>query len=80
MLLHMKKLAALVAVSCLSIAAPVFACPGHSESTTEAPRTAEKDKADKTEKTDKTAKTEKAKTEKTEKKDTAKKPDKVSSK
>jgi hypothetical protein len=78
----MKKLATLITVASLSIAAPAFACPGHDDAAA-APKTAEKAKeapkkdAPKAE-TPKPTETAKAKV--APKKEEPKKPEKVSAK
>jgi hypothetical protein len=75
----MKKLATLIAVASLSLAAPAFACP-HDDAA--APKTAEKAKeAPKKEEPKKEApKTETAKAKEAPKKEEPKKPEKVSQK
>lgn len=82
----MKKLALAFATLCFA-AAPVLACPGHSETTSDEVKTADKDKAKDTDqaKADKAKAAEKAKAnekaaEKPAKPADPKKPDKVSSK
>ncbi len=81
----MKKLGIIIAAASLSIATPVFACPGHDDAA--APKTAEKAKDDKATPADKakeTPKTEEKKTEtaktKVAPKTDAKKAEKVSQK
>lgn len=83
MLLTMKKLGMLIAAASLSIATPVFACPGHDEAA--APKTAEKVKDEQATpakkeapKTEEKTTTETAKAKQAPKAD--KKPDKVSQK
>lgn len=82
----MKKLGIIIAAASLSIATPVFACPGHDEAA--APKTAEKskdekapaDKAKETPKADAQKPADTAKAKEAAPKTDAKKADKVSQK